>query len=915
MLKKFHIHVVSHTHWDREWYLPFQKYRHRLVAMMDSLLNLLEKRPSFKYFIMDGQTVVLEDYLEIRPGNRERLRKAIENRRLFVGPWYVLPDEFLVSGESLVRNLLRGHKISREFGHTMEIGYVPDPFGHINQLPQILNGFNIDNFIFTRGIGNEADRLGTEFYWETANGSRVLVIHQYEGYCHGGSWGYPDIWLPHFPGNPSIDLAVRRLQKTLEVAETRSHTTEILFNNGCDHLYAQPEIPEIIEGVQKQLPNIHIEHSHFEAYIRDLKKSIEELPVYRGEFRGGKTQFLLSGVLSTRMYLKQANNEAQTLLENIVEPLSVLADRFFGVEYPTAFLDRAWKLVLLNHPHDSICGCSVDLVHKEMEPRFDQALEIGEWLLFENLSKTAESLPLEGRSLSRTLLMANTFPWPRKVTVRRIVELPPEFDRKPLRVVSPSGEEIPTIELWRKRIKNTNPHDIDFLSRIRTFTEQKAFVTRLLDNFKDFLSEDTEKPTANLVALQMVLDLPALSVQTVCLEAGEAQTLPRSGLASGNTLENDFIRITVHPNGTFDLLHKPSNRSWNALNLLEDQEDVGDEYDFSPSQNPDIRLAASANGTIEILENTPLAARMQVAFDFPIPTQICSDRQSRCEEEISIPIQTTFSIERDSDLVKIETTVWNQANDHRLRARFPTRIHAEEVVVDVHFDVIRRSVHLPKGDDWIQKPVPTQNQRNFVAVETHDSGLAVFNQGLPEYEAIPEKNGITLALTLFRSVEWLSRNDLLTRNGDAGPRLFTPDAQCRREMTFRYAVKPYSGTWQTANLLHEAPNYKAEPALWLSQKNGRPSKEWSAQSLVSIDSNVIQFSALKKQEEGGNAILRLYNAADETTQTAIRFHPRIKTIYLSQLNEQRKREVSFSKPGILEWAFKPKEIVTFEVGV
>ena len=910
MHKKFHIHVVSHTHWDREWYLPFQKYRYRLVDMMDSLLKLLEEKPSFKYFVLDGQTVVLEDYLEIRPENRERLRKEIGNHRLFVGPWYILPDEFLVSGESLVRNLLRGHKISGDFGHTMKVGYVPDPFGHINQLPQILNGFGIDNFIFTRGMGNEVDTLGTEFYWETPNGSRVLAINQYEGYCHGGSWGYADIWATRFEGKPSVELAVQRLQKSLKVAETRSHTTEVLFNNGCDHLYAQPEIPELIEGVRKQLPDTRIEHSHFEAYVRDLKKSTKELPVYRGEFRSGKTQFLLSGVLSTRMYIKQANNEAQTLLENVVEPFSVLANRFFGIAYPAAFLDQAWKLLLLNHPHDSICGCSVDLVHKEMEPRFDQALEIGEWLLSDGLNKATEAFPLENRSSSRTLLVANTLPWPRKVIVRRIVELPPQFDRKPLKLIASSGEEIPTIELWRKRI---NSHDPLFLPRFRTFTEQSAFVSKLLTNFGDFLAKDPEKPTRNLVALEMAIELPALAVKTFCLEIGEAQMLPQSGLASANMLENNLIRVAVHPNGTFDLLHKPSNKGWKGLNLLEDQEDVGDEYDFSPMKNPDIRLASTANGTIEILENTPLAASIQINFEFPIPAKIGSDRKSRSKEEISLPVQTTISIERDSDLVKIETAVQNKANDHRLRARFPTGIQTEEVVVDVHFDVIRRSIHLPEGKDWVQKPVATQNQRNFVAVEANNAGLAVFNQGLPEYEAIPDKSGVTLALTLFRSVEWLSRNDLLTRTADAGPRLFTPDAQCRREMTFRYAVKPYSGNWQTANLLHEALNYKAEPSIWFSEKNGCPSKESFSQSLLSIDSRVIQFSALKKLEAGENVIFRLYNTADEATETTIKFNPMIKKIYLSRLDEKRGPEIAASKQGMLKWTFKPKEIVTFEL--
>ncbi|HDL78542.1 MAG TPA: hypothetical protein ENH09_03085, partial [Bacteroidetes bacterium] len=224
MAEKFHVHVVSHTHWDREWYLPFQQYRHRLVDMIDNLLKLLEEKPSFNYFVLDGQTVVLEDYLEIRPENQKRLKREIRRKRLFIGPWYILPDEFLVSGESLVRNLLRGHQIAGAFGHIMKIGYLPDSFGHINQLPQVLNGFGLDNVLFTRGMGNEFNLLGTEFYWETPDGSRVLAINQYEGYCHGGLWGFKGFWSMRQMGKPSVELAVQRLQKTLKTAKTHSHT-------------------------------------------------------------------------------------------------------------------------------------------------------------------------------------------------------------------------------------------------------------------------------------------------------------------------------------------------------------------------------------------------------------------------------------------------------------------------------------------------------------------------------------------------------------------------------------------------------------------------------------------------------------------------------------------------------------------
>ena len=910
MAEKFHVHVVSHTHWDREWYLPFQQYWHRLVDMIDNLLKLLEEKPSFNYFVLDGQTVVLEDYLEIRPENQKRLKREIRRKRLFIGPWYILPDEFLVSGESLVRNLLRGHQIAGAFGHIMKIGYLPDSFGHINQLPQVLNGFGLDNVLFTRGMGNEFDLLGTEFYWETPDGSRVLAINQYEGYCHGGLWGFKGFWSMRQMGKPSVELAVQRLQKTLKTAKTHSHTTEVLFNNGCDHLYAQPEIPELIDGVNQVLPNVRVEHSNFEAYTTALKKSVKNLPVYRGEFRGGKNQYLLSGVLSTRMYLKQMNDKIQALFENVVEPFAVLADNFFGLAYPAAFLAQAWKLILLNHPHDSICGCSVDSVHREMETRFDQALEIGEWLLFDLAGRMAESFAAEESDRARVLLIANTLPWRRKAVIRRIFRLDPEFDRKSLKVTAEDGTEIPVIELWRKRVKQYDPF---FLPRIRSGEEQARRTRQILRSFPNIAADPKEENVMNLVALEMAVDLPAMSVNKFVLKAAEDSPEVLRGMAAENCLENAFVRVTVYPNGTFDLFHKPTQQAWSGLNLLEDQEDAGDEYDYSPCENPDIRFSDHADGKLEIIENTPLRSTIQVTYDFLLPASICEDRKSRCKEQVPVPVRTTIGIERDSDVVNIQTHIENRAEDHRLRVRFPARIESAEVVVDVHFDVIRRSVHLPDGKDWMQKPVSTQNQRNFVAVEDGTRGLAVFNMGLPEYEAIEGDRGLTVALTLFRSVDWLSRDKLGTRSAKAGPALFTPEAQCKRQMTFSYAVKPYAGTWQTANLLHHALNYKTDPVVWLSEGGKNADGVLPVKEFVTIESTVIQFSALKKQEKGNHIILRLYNTKNESVTIPVWFHKCVKTVYRSTLSEKREEELALTAQNVLKWTFKPKQIVTFEL--
>ncbi len=180
--------VASHTHWDRAWYLPFQQFRHMLVSLIDHLLETLRTKKDFKVFNLDGQAVVLEDYLAIRPEKRDELGGHIRSGRITAGPWYVLPDEYLVSGESLIRNLMIGQAVVRQFGKPMDAGYIPDPFGHISQLPQILRGCGLDSIIFTRGLPRAWRKLGSAFRWYAPDGkSFVTALPQVEGYCSGGS--------------------------------------------------------------------------------------------------------------------------------------------------------------------------------------------------------------------------------------------------------------------------------------------------------------------------------------------------------------------------------------------------------------------------------------------------------------------------------------------------------------------------------------------------------------------------------------------------------------------------------------------------------------------------------------------------------------------------------------------------------
>ena len=268
--KKFVAVVVPETHWDRAWYMTFQEFRIKLVALVDNLLKILMKDSRYKCFTFDGQTIVLEDYLEIYPEREEELKKLISSGRILVGPWYVLPDEFLVSGEALIRNLMLGHEAGRRFGKVMKVGYLPDPFGHISQMPQILQGFGIDSFIFMRGMP-QTD-LGTEFIWEAPDGeTSVLAVFQIEGYCNGSLLGYPVVWGDKSRYRFDIESALKQITEQVEKLSSESNSSYLLLNNGCDHIEAQPEIPDIIEIANRKLRNVRLLHGSFIDYIRYVK--------------------------------------------------------------------------------------------------------------------------------------------------------------------------------------------------------------------------------------------------------------------------------------------------------------------------------------------------------------------------------------------------------------------------------------------------------------------------------------------------------------------------------------------------------------------------------------------------------------------------------------------------------------------
>jgi alpha-mannosidase len=400
--------VVPHTHWDREWYLPFEQFRLRLGAVVDGVLDTLEGDDTFTSFTLDGQAIVLEDYLELRPENEQRLRALLGALRLEVGPSYVLPDEILVGAESLVRNLLLGRRVCRRFGvEPSGAGYMPDSFGHPAQLPQILAGFGLDTFLFSRGLGDELDDVGVIFRWR-AGPAEVVACQM----------------LPHYDNfarltwDHDAEQRVRRIVDAFGELVSDAGEDEILLANGSDHLPVEPELPEIVAGLAQEL-GAEFRIGRYDEYA----PAPVGLPAHQGELVGSRLQNVLRGVNSARIYLKQANERAERRLLSI-ETAAALRTLRGEAPYPAEDLRLAWRDLLRNHPHDSICGCSCDEVHRDMLIRYEQ------------LDRTLDYVEREALGVGGALV--NTLPFRRRRVVDgQLCELDGFCGRRPDRIRAP----------------------------------------------------------------------------------------------------------------------------------------------------------------------------------------------------------------------------------------------------------------------------------------------------------------------------------------------------------------------------------------------------------------------------------------------------------------------------------------------
>jgi hypothetical protein len=750
------LHLVPHTHWDREWYLTFQQFRIRLVHLMDRLLDILAHDASFRHFMLDGQAILLEDYLEIRPQRADEVARLVRAGRLAIGPWYVLPDEFLVAPESLLRNLMLGDRVCRRFGARMPVGYIPDPFGHVGQLPQILRGFGIESAAFRRGLAEEP----AELWWDAPDGSRVLVSYLRDGYDNAA-------FLPVADPEAFV-AAIRESRDSLAPHVTSGH---LLLLAGTDHQEPQPELPAlVVYASDGRLGESRLIHSSLPAYVAAVRQAAETRSLERvsGELRSPQRHHLLPGVLSARMGIKQRNDAIETLLTRWAEPFAAWAELLdagdaMGLERhvhltgheplsrvrrPGALIWHAWRLLLANHPHDSICGCSVDQVHREMLPRFDQAEQVGQEITAQSLTAIAAQVDTSGDAPG-PLVVFNASGGPRTDVVAARLRLPDAPDA--LEVVGPDGRVVPHQVVadpgGRERpffhLEATPAEIMTYMGlvqggRVLNHVIHEVQLHRADDQVHVLLvlGESGAPDQAHLALAQAQIegfiatgDVGRFLIRTVIAEPSElvfiAPDLPPYGYATFNVcsarqahaltgqqpshagliafkreetsgspiLESDPFVLQVDPSdGTLTLTDKHSGVVYPGLNRFVDGGDRGDAYNYCQPEEERLVAAPVAPPGIRLLEEGPARGTLEIAQVYRLPRSLRPDRRGRLEETVDLPIVSRVSLYPGVGRVDIETTVDNLAQDHRLRVHFPLPVRADHAHTEAHFYVARRPI-------------------------------------------------------------------------------------------------------------------------------------------------------------------------------------------------------------------------------
>jgi len=886
------IHLVPHTHWDREWYEPFQVFRMRLVELVDELLDSMEADPRLA-FTLDGQVATVDDYLEVRPEARPRIERLIAEGRLAIGPWQILMDEFLVSGETMIRNLEIGWRAATAYGGAMPVGYLPDMFGHIAQMPQILRRAGIRHAVVWRGVPAAVDRHA--FTWRSPDGSSVRAEYLVGGYGNGA-------YLLAIP-----DRLAEKVGRFVDASRAFYGDRSILAMYGTDHAVPSPALARIVDEANSRRHDVVVRIETLTSYIQAFDQAASGpdqpdpavQPVWTGELRSAARANMLMNVTSARIDIKMAAARAERALERYAEPLAAL----HGEAWPERLLELAWRRVVDNSAHDSICGCSQDAVVDQVLTRYAEAEQIGRGILSTAFRPLAEASP------AGSVVMVNPSPIERTDVVEIELDVPAGWDAVELELPDGSrtetqlvdrpetvlrrlrltGRQVPELFARRLHGRELFGHSLDghlvrrdgpdpqLLLLMDDPAAPRDFdVDALLDAVAAETAADPDGTWDVIVVrgdrrrLAAAVRVPALGARSIqAVEAAAAPETAARGAATAapalsssgpmavivahRSLDNGLVRITVAQDGTYGVDGGGSRLT--GVGRLVDGGDFGDTYNYGPPADDQI-IEVPSVVVVHPVEGGPIRGRLEIVARYDWPVGLRPDGRARAAQTTPVEVTTRLELRTGEPFVRVAIEFTNPARDHRVRYHVPLPGPTDHSSAEGQFAVVDRGLTAEAGHGEV--PTPTSPAHGFA----HAAGVSVLLEGVTEYELV---DGRELALTLLRSTGLISRNDNPFREDPAGPEVPVPDAQLLGPWRFGFALMPHRGDWDEAGVLAAAEAFH----LPFVAAVGRGPREAAPMEAVGIrvDGPGVVLSALRRR--GDELEIRIVAEAGGATRAVV----------------------------------------------
>lgn len=840
--------------------MPYEQHHMRLIELIDNLIKLFKTDPDYHFFHLDGQTIVLDDYLQVRPENRSIIKQLTSSGKLQVGPFYILQDDFLISNESNARDMLIGHREAQKWtNHMAKVGYFPDTFGNMGQTPQLLRQAGLDNAMFGRGVKptgfanatSSSDDFSSKFSemnWVGPDGSKVLGILFANWYDNGKEI-------------PTEKVAAKAFwDKKLASTGRYASTDDLLFLNGSDHEPVQMDLSKAIRVANELYPDIEFIHANYNMYLDQLRKDLpKNLDQVTGELTSQETNgwTTLANTASNRVPIKQRNTEVSVELEKVAEPLATLANVQLGKPYPHDQLTYAWKTLLQNHPHDSICACSVDEVSQEMQTRYMKSEQVAKYVAKESLDELSQNIntnEMAHEQGAHPFVVFNTATSEKTDTT--IVEVPLEQV-----VFNPNKDDPKAIfdELKQKPVIHYQVKDADGKIVPSTVLDVNVkFGFRLpKDQFRQAIIKRVARIRVYLAKMK------PLSWMTLRLVPQAKTSDAHLTKKNEREIENDYLKVTVEQDGRLTVLDKISGHTYHHLMQFEDTGDVGNEYVYRASADP-VYVSSNFKNDVTSLVNNDYQQSLALTIHLELPEsmneQLAYEQQAhidyrkrtakRVKQTQSLDLKIELVLLKDSPRLQINLNYDNQVKDHRLRVLFPTDLNVKNHYADSIFEVVKRPNQV--STKW-KNPENPQHTHAFVNVHDKTRGLTVSNYGLNEYEVA--RDGGQIAMTVLRCIGEM---------GDWGY-FPTPGAQCQGPQTTKIGLEFHGATEQgrLETFHHAFASQVPFSTVFPEWQNGK--LEMNA-TWMKVATGAVKTTAVKVQEDGEGVVTRSYNLTDKAVQ-------------------------------------------------